>query len=238
MAQRKRMLPIASAGGPLPKVVVDNAKWKTLEKIFDKAILPALRTELIDATNHFLSFAIFEHTAEPLAGAIERVSTLSDAANQFWRALIDGKSSDARFYADHMIESYFDDARLPKRDRIQGLSLIMTSFVAACNLANKEMASGTNAEHRIGECWEGWIRRLTEIIERNEMPTAASKDAGLNNGKASKFVRFVEEFQESFEPKFRRATFSTPALADAITRARRGTKTGKQRINKPRFQKH
>jgi hypothetical protein len=50
-------------------------------------------------------------------------------------------------------------------------------------------------------------------------------------------VRFVEEFQESFEPKFRRGTFSTPALAEAISRARRVTKTSKKRNIKTRISK-
>jgi len=35
-------------------------------------------------------------------------------------------------------------------DKIHNLMGIMTSFVAACNLAGKEMAPGTNAEHRLG----------------------------------------------------------------------------------------
>jgi hypothetical protein len=235
MAQRKRMLPIASAGGPLPKVVVDNAKWQTFEKILDKTISPALRRELVDVTNHFLSWAIFEHSAEPLDGAIERITTLSGAANRFRRALTEGGNSDARFYGNYLIERYFNDARMPGRgNKINSLTCIMTSFVVACNRADKEIASRTNAEHRIGDCWGGWIRRLTEILERNEMPTAARKDAAdSKSGKASKFVRFVDEFQKSFESKFRRATFSTPALAEAISRAR-VTKLRKKRTIKTR----
>jgi hypothetical protein len=234
MAQRKRTLPIASAGGPRPKTAVDNAKWQAIEKIFDRAISPALRTELVDATNHFLSFAVFEHTVEPLDGATERITTVSGAAKQFWRALIEGGNSDARFYADHLIEMHFRDAGMRHRDKIHYLTGIMTSFVVACDLAGKELASGANAEHRRGDCWEGWIRRLTEILGRNEMPTSARKDAAVNkSGKASKFVRFVEEFQMGFESKFRRGDFSTSALAEAISRAR-VTKPLKQRSIKTR----
>lgn len=38
-------------------------------------------------------------------------------------------------------------------DKIHNLTGTMTSFVAACNLAGKEMmAPSTNAEHRLGGC--------------------------------------------------------------------------------------
>jgi hypothetical protein len=235
MAQRKRMLPIASAGGPSPIVIIDDAKWQTLERIIDKPISPALRTELVDATNHFLSFAIFEHTVEPLDGATERVTAVSGAANRFWRTLVEGGNSDARVYADHLIKMHFDDARMPRRDKIYNLIGIMTSFMVACDLAGKQLASGTNAEHRPGEYWEGWIRRLTEILKRSEISTSARKDAAMNkSGKASNFVLFIEVLQKGFDPKFRRGTHSTSALAEAITRARRVAKRPQKRNNKTR----
>jgi hypothetical protein len=111
----------------------------------------------------------------------------------------------------------------------------MTSFVAACELAEKEMVSEDQAEHRLGDCWEGWIRRLIEILKRNGMSTSVRKDAAENkSGKASKFVLFVEELQKGFDAKFRRGTHSTPALAEAVNRARRVTKPRKQRVIKTR----
>ena len=233
MAQRRRKLPFASAGGPSPIATIDDAKWQILERIIDEPISPALRTELVDATNHFLSFAIFEHTVEPLDGATERVTAVSGTAKRFWRTLNEGGSGDARFYADHLIEMHFADARMPRKDKIRSLMGIMTSFVVACDLAGKELASGTIAEHRIGDCWAGWIRRLTEILKRNEMPTSARKDAD-KSGKASNFVLFVEELQKGFDPIFRRGTQSTGAVAEAITRARRVAKRPKMRDNKTR----
>jgi hypothetical protein len=235
MAQRKRTLPIASAGGPPPTVTVNGTRWETLERIIGKSISPALRTELIDATNHFLSFAVFEHTAEPLDSAVERVTAVSRAANRFWRTLIEGGGGDAGFYANNMIEMHFTDSRMPRRHKIHNLIGIMTSFMVACDLAGKELVSEDNAEHRIGECWEGWIRRLTEILKQNKMPTSARKDAAKNkSGKASDFVRFIEELQKGFDSKFRRGTHSTSALAEAITLARRVAKDPEHRKNKTR----
>ena len=149
------MLPIASAGGPPPKTAINDARWKTLERIIGKPISAALRRELVDATNHFLRFAIFEHTVEPLDHASKRLSAVSGTANSFWRTLNEGGSGDAVFYADHLIETHFTDARMPRKDKIRNLTEIMTSFLVACDLAGKKLASGTGAEHRVGECWDG-----------------------------------------------------------------------------------
>ena len=94
-----------------------------------------------------------------LSRAAARLCSYRRAANhrvgcskQFWRALIEDGNSDARFYVDRLIETHFYEARRSRMDKIHNLMGIMTSFVAACNLAGKEMAPGTNAEHRLGGC--------------------------------------------------------------------------------------
>ena len=234
MAQRK-LLPIASTGGSLPTVTIDNAKWKTLEKIIDKPISPDLRIELVDATNIFLSRAIFEHAAGPRADATKRLTALSRAANQFLSILNEAGSSDARRYAELLIERCLIDDRLPGEDRFDHVIGVTTSFAAACNLARNELASGVYGEFRLGGSWEGWIRRLTEILDREGMSTSARKDAVKNKSeKASNFVLFIDELQKTVEPKFRRGTSTTDALAGAVHLARQVAKRPTKRTNKTR----
>jgi hypothetical protein len=96
-------LPIASASGPAPTVAVTIDDWDELEGSLGKPIPSELRNELIGPTNNFLSFAIFELTAEPLEGAKVRIRKLSDSANAFWHGLIAKDQGDATFYGEHLV---------------------------------------------------------------------------------------------------------------------------------------
>ena len=74
--------------------------------------------------------------------------------------------------------------------------------------------------HREGECWDEWIRKLTEIARENELPFAAAK--GRDKAIAhSPFVLMVAELQDYVPASARSHRHSMDALAAAIHRARR-----------------
>lgn len=228
MAQRKRLLPIASSGAP-PIASIDAALWSSLEMVIERDLTPAIRSEMLDATNHFLEFAIFEHTAGPFDGAVNRLSKLSRAAMQFQRELIEGGGGDGAFFADHHIELNFFDARFDKKDSLHHLTGIMASFLVACDLAKKALASEDIGEHCVGDAWNGWIRRLTQICKRNGLPSSVRKDSDKNkHSESPKFVQIVKLLQTGFQPDYRRGEHSATALTTAISRARSGHKKRKQ----------
>jgi hypothetical protein len=233
----KRLLPIASAPGPRPKLSVEEKEWQRLERILGKVLSPATRKEVIEATNRFLSFAVFDLASEPIDEATNSLNALTRAGKAFFRVLVEtgqaGGRSDGPVHALHLIRENFVDGRIPNEDMLTALTDIMASFVAACEKA-QEMHHDCSARRR-GDAWDTWIRNLTEIFNRNGLPTAARKDAGKNrSGRASKFVAFVEQLQKSFDERFRRGTHSTGALTEAIARARRVTKEPMSEKNKTR----
>lgn len=163
---------------------------------------------------------------------MRRIEGVARAATAFWRALCENGSGPTRYFADSVLETYLSDARLPRKDKLDSLMGIMTSFVAACTIARREIDSGAFAEHRPGQCWEGWIRRLTLIFAEHQLPTSARKDRDKNKtGKASPFVCFIDQFQKCFDARYRRGSSS---LAEAIAKARRVSNPAKKATVKTR----
>jgi hypothetical protein len=199
---------------------------------------PAIRKEIIAVTDRFLNFAVFDFTREPVDEASNRVNALMTAAEELLGALVDaGSSGDGAVYAIQLLQRHFVEPELRRRNMLNALTSIVTSFVVACDKARQELGEQGD-EHRRGQSWDTWIRNLTEILERNDLPTAARKDAMLNkSGIGSKFVLFVEQLQRNFEERFRRGTHSTEALAVAIGRSRRVTKESTERKYKTRKRK-
>jgi hypothetical protein len=235
MPRNKRLLPIASALGPPPRVSIPDNEWHRLEGILGKGLQPGIRKEIIDVTDRFLGFAVFDLTREPVDNASTLLNALTKTGGDFFCALVDaGGSGDGAVYAVHLLRRHYKEPKLRHRNTIDALTSILTSFIVACDKARQELHEEGD-EHRRGESWETWIRNLTEILERNGLPTAARKDAVRNkSGKASKFVLFVEQLQGHFEERFRRGTHSTDALAEAIGRSRRVTKKSTERKYKTR----
>jgi hypothetical protein len=223
MPRNKRFLPIASALGPPPRVSIPDNQWHRLEGILGKALQPAIRKEIIEVTDRFLGFAVFDLKREPVDEASTLLNALTKTGGDFIRALVNaGGSGDGAVYAVQLLRHHFEEPKDRHRNKIDALTSILTSFVAACVKARQELHEEGDG-NRVGEAWETWIRNLTEILKRNGLPTAARKDADKSE-KASKFVLFVEQLQGHFEERFRRGTHSTDALAVAIGRARRVTK--------------
>jgi hypothetical protein len=88
MPRTKRLLPIASALGPTLgpplRTSVTDEEWQRLEGILGQVISPAIRGEVIEATDRFLRFAVFEFTREPFDEASSRLNALRRASNEFF----------------------------------------------------------------------------------------------------------------------------------------------------------
>ncbi|MHC2584186.1 hypothetical protein [Bradyrhizobium diazoefficiens] len=237
MPPKKRVLPFASSACPTPEFAILEADWKSLETALGKELSADVRGQLIGMTANFLHFAPFELAAEPLDDTDARLTKVRKAASAFQQALNDGRSSDARFFATHLIERHFDDARIGKRQTIHNLSGILTSFIVACTKAQAEIDGDGVAGHSPGEAWKTWIRNVVKLLQENGLPTQVRKDTDKNRSGPSPFVRFIDRLQTCFDRKYRRAIQSPEALAEAITRARRGAKPRKTRAIKTRNKK-
>jgi hypothetical protein len=87
-----------------------------------------------------------------------------------------------------------------------------------------DRAACVRARH--GEHWQLWVVRLVEIFKRHGLPAEVRKDSAKSSKpqsefKHSPFVILLHELQGRIPSKFRRATHSKFALAEAITAARR-----------------
>jgi len=216
-------------------VSIDNAAWDQLEAALGGPIPDELRNELVALTDNFLSFVVFETTAEPLEGSKARLKSLNSAARAFWQTLGSRGNSEAAFFADHLVSLHFHDSRIGAGDKLHALTTLMTSFVVACRMAQQEIDSGNLADHQRGEGWNLWIRNVTKAFGERGLPVSARKDTDKNlHEKASAFVLFIARFQECFPKEYRRGAHSLVALTEAITRARRVTKSPQVTPNKTR----
>jgi hypothetical protein len=153
----------------------------------------------------------------------------------FFSALVEpARGGDGAFHALQLFQRHLVDPKIRGRRKLSALTNIMTSVVVACEKAHEEMLCDPSS-HQRGDSWNRWIVNLSEILQRNGLPTAARKDATLNkSGRPSPFVLFVEELQKSFSEIFRRRIHSAGALTEAICRARRVTKEPTSGKNKTR----
>jgi len=114
---------------------------------------------------------------------------------------------------------------------IDTLSKIMTSFVAACEFADRKMKERKPLGFNEGEHWERWICRLLEALKLHSLPTTIRKDTDKNKtGEVSAVVKLVMELQSCVPPEYRRKTNSDHAFAQAMIRARKiGSQSARRR---------
>jgi hypothetical protein len=114
------------------------------------------------------------------------------------------------------------------RDGLQNLALkVWRDISTGCDQALADLGSQENFGFRRGEIWGLWVRKLTTILSKAELPTQVRKDADKTNAaKPSAFVSFLRELQECIPKDYRRSQAHGPdfepniALSVAIVRAR------------------
>jgi hypothetical protein len=228
MARRTPKIPRTRAYD-LP-LVLDSAVWQRIEQAYGQTLQPHLRDEVFGVTKTFL----YQATAEgalPLRLAQQRAKRLRDSTSRLQREI--ARKSEVAEYTDEFIgvlfRQFFFEGKVEgaRRPNIDSLPLVvietLSALLRACDAA-AEHWKALSQETWIwqGEAWNRWIVELTDLMERNRLPTAASiSQPKLADANTSPFVRFVKELQHSIPKKYRRSYHSDVALTEAIKRARR-----------------
>jgi hypothetical protein len=213
-------LPIASTFCE-PNLDITDGDWLRIEQVYGHQLSAEIRRQILEATTSFVYCEVFDRSAEPRSWAAKRIDRVRKAAGQFYKALLEGPQTGARFYADYLIRQYLKDPRLADGNQLEHLHGVLTSLLVACNLAAGEINDPNSKRHREGERWNSWIRQLTTIVEGHGLPSGARSDSDkLAGDESSPFVAFVDELQNRAPADARRHSASKFALAKAIQRAR------------------
>jgi hypothetical protein len=112
------------------------------------------------------------------------------------------------------------------RDGLQNLALKIERDIArGCKRALAELSEESGFQ--LGEAWQLWVRKLTSILLKRQLPTQVRKDTDKSKAaKPSAFVAFMRELQACIPGPYRRSQPGGPdfrgniALSTAIGRAR------------------
>ena len=214
-----------------PPLELDTADWQRIEQAYGQTLQPHLRLEVIRVTKTFLYFATTEE-ALPLRLAQQRAKRLRDSASRLLREI--ARKSDVAGYTDEFVGVLFkqfffegktEEARKPNIDSLPAVVIeTLSALVRACDAAAKHWKALSKETWiwQDGEAWNHWIVELTDLMELNRLPIAASiSQPKLADTNTSPFVRFVKELQHSIPKKYRRSYHWVVALTEAIKRARR-----------------
>jgi hypothetical protein len=204
-----------------------DKQWSEIEKPFGCVLAPQTRQEILNVTVEFLQFAEAESKTGLMDDAVERTERHRRLALSLLQSLDD--TSELPVLQDYVDEEI---AVSGGRSNLNDLAAELRWLVEACSVALEQMAS-TSRHHfwPDGFVFEGWIRRLTDIAKRHQLPTAARKDADkAKPGTESSFVVFVDRLQTYIPEAHRRSTQSLVALSTAINAARSNPKNPSSRV--------
>jgi hypothetical protein len=214
-----------------PPLELDTADWQHIEQAYGQTLKPHVRDQVFHATTNFLYMATAEE-APSLRLAQQRVKRLRDSAARLEREIM--QKNDVAGYTDeligvHFLHFFFEgkirEARTPNIDSLPSVvTETLSALLRACDSAAKHMKAQSKETWiwQDGEAWNHWIVELTDLMERNRLPTTASiSQPKLADANTSPFVRFVKELQHTIPKKYRRSNHSDVALNEAIKRARR-----------------
>jgi len=213
-----------------PQLKISKNDWQKMETAYGHPIATPLRRRILIATREYLDWVEFEQKADPTANCEQRIGSIKKAVGIFRRAILAcpaGFSPQANFIAMRLISTHMG---LPFKGRhgLQNLALKLDRDVSkSCERALAELKSQKDSGFRRGEMWELWVRKLTAILSKNELPTQVRKDADKAKAvKPSPFVSIIRELQACLPAKYRKSHPLRPdfeaniALSTAIIRAR------------------
>lgn len=219
MGRPSRKLPISRAVGSSPEFALTDQGWKNVEIAYGQTLPAAVRRRIVDTTNKYLEWEVFERNASALKPAVELVKSIKAASNNL-RKKLSTAGGDAGAFAQSVIKEHFHPVhfRMKPYDQLfHALGDVMSSLSAACQTALAEIDERDATFFREGTSWDDWIRGLTKIAEENDLPTAASK-AGNPDADVGPFARLVAALQEHLPKEARRHANSR--LSSAIYSAR------------------
>jgi hypothetical protein len=223
MPQVARRLPNASQAGMPPSYKIDDEFWNELEAVVGPVPSDA-RAEIVRAIEQYLWAVSAELTADGLDGATKRLREIQAQAAKAGKVVSRPSTCDADDLTFALLGHNLHHRLIPDgldcEIKIKIITSLLQAVEAACATSIDQIVSGEHDGRPVGRSWEGLIRKLTEICERNNIPTPVRKDAGIGE-QQSPFVYFIDLLQSRFEPPYRHSEHSVPALALAITKARR-----------------
>jgi hypothetical protein len=196
MGRPTRKLPISRAVGSFPKFSLTDRDWKKVEIAYGQTLPAAVRLSIVDATNKYLEWEVFERNAGALGPAIDLLKSIKAASNNL-RKKLSTTGGDAGAFGQSVIKEHFHSVHFkmePYDQLFHALGEVMSSLSIACQVALAEMDDPEGKVFREGASWDDWIRALTNIAEENDLPTAASK-AGNSEAEVGPFARLIEALQ-------------------------------------------
>jgi hypothetical protein len=189
-----------------------------------------VRRKIRAATREYLDWVELERNAATMSETRARVHTIKKAASKFRETIFHrppktGREAD--YYARSLICKHMGLA-YEGRDGLQNLVLKIERDIAeGCKLALAELRRDDESGFRHGEMWELWVRKLTSILSKSQLPIQVRKDTDkAKAAKPSAFVAFMRELQACIPKAYRRSQPRSPhfeaniALSTAIGRAR------------------
>ena len=163
--------------GSSPEFSLTDQGWKKVEIDYGRALPAAVRQSIVDTTNKYLEWEVFERNASALKPAVDLVESIKTASNNL-RKKLSRAGGDAGAVAQSVIKEHFYSAHFRKTSYDQlfhALGDVMSSLSAAWQTALAEIDDPDAMFFREGASWDDWIRALTNIAEENDLPTTASK---------------------------------------------------------------
>ncbi|MDR6304556.1 hypothetical protein GGQ85_002266 [Nitrobacter vulgaris] len=223
MGRPARKLPLSSAVGNSPQFSLTDQDWAKVEIAYGQTLPTAVRQSIVETTNKFLEWEVFERNACALSPAVDLVKSINVASNSL-RQKLSRAGGDAGAFGQSVLKEHFRSVHFRKDSYDQlfhALGDVMSSLSAACQSALTEMDDPDAKFFREGASWDDWIRALTNIAEENDLPTASSK-AGNPEADVGPFARLVAALQAHL-PKEARKHLNT-RLSSAIYSARQPLK--------------
>ena len=226
MPQVSRRLPNASQAGMPPSYKIDDECWNELEAVVGP-IPSEARAEIVRAIKQYLWTASAELKAESLDDATKHLREIQAQAAKTRKVLSRPSTCDAddlafaAFGRNLHHPLILED--LDGEIKIEIITSLLQAVEAGGATSIDQIVSGAHDGRPVGRSWESLIRKLTEICKRHTISTPVRKDAGIGE-QQSPFVYFIDLLQSHFEPPYRHSEHSLPALAVAVTKARRVSK--------------
>jgi hypothetical protein len=228
MAQFKPKSRFSAASGR-PKFRISKADWDRIEAAYGHSLSPPVRRKIRGATRD-LDWVELERKSATISETSARVHTIKKAAHEFRESILRCPakiSREADYYARSLICKHMG---LPfeGRDGLQNLVLKIERDIAkGCRQALAELRGEKESGFRHGETWELWVRKLTSILKKSQLPVQVRKDTDKAKvAKPSAFVAFMRELQACIPKAYRKSQPRSShfeaniALSTAISRAR------------------
>jgi hypothetical protein len=207
-----------------------SSVWDRIEQAsYGESFSPQLRDEVVKITKEFLYWSSAEQTP-PLRDAQKRARDLRKFTASLLKEI--QRKTDVSAYTNELIGVCFRKFWRKKTKSIpvaewdaipSEVTKALSSFLRACDEALSQMKALSPKiwMWEDGEAWNRWVVQLSDLAENNGFPIESSiSRRKLDPGKASPFVRFVDQLQATIPEKYRRHRQSLVALAQAIKRAR------------------